>query len=266
MNNIVTFYKKTPPPIIVNGETINREDIDALTPEFADSRKPLEAAARALVVRTLLRQRAVMLEIEAADEEAAIEKLLEREVTLEPVFEEEIHRYFDGNRQKFRSGDLFEARHILFDTTGDVDLKAMVQKADAMLLILKNTPERFEEIAQAESRCTSAKIGGSLGQLTQESVVPEFWAALIAFGKTGLLPQLVETRFGHHIIAIDHCAMGEELPFEAVEERIRSYLTSRLEQQTYQQYIAQLVEHANITGIDLSDQQPQPAGPGLPAE
>lgn len=266
MNNVITFYKKTPTPITVNGEPISREEIEALTPEFSDARKPAEAAARALVVRALLRQRAVMLEIEASDEEEAIEKLLEREVVLEPVFEEEIRRYFDGNQQKFRSGDLFEARHILFDTTGDVDLKGIVQKAEGALLLLKNTPERFEEIAKAESRCTSANIGGSLGQLSQESVVPEFWAALTGYGKPGLLPYLVESRFGHHIIMIDHCAMGQQLPFEAVQERIRSYLTSRLEQQSYQQYIAQLVEHANITGIDLSDQQPQPAGPGLPPE
>lgn len=266
MSSVVTFYKKAPNTITVNGESISEAEIDALMDQFADTEKPREAAARSLVIRVLLRQRAVMLEIEAADEEAAIEKLLEREVILQPVFEEEIRRYFEGHRQKFRSGDLFEVRHILFDTTDAVDNKAAIQKAEAALLCIKNNPASFERIAKEESACSSAKIGGALGQLSTGSVVPEFWAALIAFGKAGMLPNLVETRFGHHIIQINRCVMGEALPFEAAQARIRDYLNSRLEQVTYQQYIAGLIEHATITGIDLGDQALQPTGQGLPSK
>lgn len=266
MDNIVTFYKKHPTAITVNGEPIRDDEIEAAMAQFADARKPREAAARALAVRALLRQRAAALRIDADDEEAAIEKLLQQEVPVQPVSEEEIRRYFDGNRQKFRSGDLFEVRHILFDTTGDGDNRAAVQKADAALLHLKSNPECFPEVARDESVCSSAKIGGALGQLSPGSVVPEFWAALVGFGKTGMLPHLVETRFGHHIVLIDHCAMGEALPFEAVQGKIREYLTGRLEQLNHQQYVAQLIEHAQITGIDFGDQRPQPAGPGLPLE
>lgn len=266
MNNVVTFYKKQPNWISVNGERIDDAEIDAAVAQFAESPKPREAAARSLVIRTLLRQRAVTLEIEADNEEAAIEKLIEREVVLPPVFDEEIRRYFDGHPQKFRSGDLFEVRHILFDSTGDADKKAVIQKAEAALLHVKNKPAAFEQVAKEESSCTSAKLGGALGQLSPGSVVPEFWEALVAFGKAGLLPNLLETRFGHHIILIDRYAAGQALPFEAVQARIRGYLTGRLEQVTYQQYIAHLIEQAEITGIDLSDQAPQPAGPGLPSE
>lgn len=269
MNNVITFYKKhpgSPEPITVNGEAIGDAEIEAAVGQFADSEKPREAAARALVIRTLLRQRAVALEIEAADEEAAIEKVIEREVVLQPVFDEEVRRYFDGNRQKFRSGDLFEVRHILFDSIAAADKKAVIQKAEAALLHVKSAPDLFERIAREESACSSAKLGGALGQLSPGSVVPEFWAALVGFGKPGILPHLVETRFGHHIVQIDHCAAGKDLPFEAVQMRIRDYLTGRLEQVSYQKYIAQLIEQARITGIDLGDQAPQPAGPGLPIE
>lgn len=266
MNNVITFHKKNPDSITVNGERIGDAEIDEAAAQFANASKPREAAARSLVIRTLLRQRAVQLQIEADDEEAAIEKLIEREVTLQPVFEEEIRRYFEGNRQKFRSGDLFEVRHILFDTTDAANSKAVLQKAEAALLHVKNSPASFEAVAKAESACSSAGIGGALGQLSQGAVVPEFWAALVSFAQTGILPHLVETRFGHHIVFVDRCAMGEALPFEAVQSRIRDYLTGRLEQVTYQQYIALLIEQAEITGIDLGDQGAQPAGPGLPAE
>lgn len=266
MDNIVTFYKNKPGTITVNGEIIDDAQIAAALPQFADSRKPREAAARSLVVRTLLRQRARALQIEAADEEAAIEALIEREVVLKPVFEEEVRRYYEGHRQKFRSGDIFEVRHILFDTVAATDKKALIQKAEAALLHIKNKPESFAQVAAQDSACTSAKIGGALGQLTQEAVVAEFWTALLDSGKAGLLPNLVETRFGHHIIFIDRFAAGESLPFEAVQTRIHAYLTGRLEQVSTQQYLAQLIEQSAITGIDLSDQAPQAAGPGLPTE
>lgn len=266
MNSVITFYKKSPARITVNGEQIGDAEIDEATAQFANTPKPREAAARSLVIRTLLRQRAVQLRIEADNEEAAIEELIEREVNLQPVFEEEIRRYFEGHRQKFRSGDLFEVRHILFDSTREADSKAVVQKAEAALLHLKNKPAAFEALAKAESACSSGKLGGALGQLSQGAVVPEFWSALVGFAQTGLLPNLVETRFGQHIVFVDRCAMGEALPFEAVQSRIREYLTGRLEQVSYQQYIAQLIEQAEITGIDLGDQAPQPPGPGLPAE
>lgn len=266
MNSTVTFYRKTPPTITVNGERINPEDIEATADQFADAPKPREAAARALVVRTLLRQRAVALGIEGDDEEAALQKLLEQEVRVPPVSEEEVRRYFEANRQKYRSGDLFEVRHILFETSGDADEQATVQKAEATLIHLMNVPEAFAQVAREESACTSATLGGSLGQLSPGSVVPEFWSALVKFGKAGLLPHLVETRYGLHIVLVDRCAMGEALPFEAVEARVRAQLTDRREQLSYQQYIAQLIGQAEITGIDLGDQSPQPAGPGLPLE
>lgn len=266
MENIVTFYKKPPKSITVNGEPIGDDEIDALTSQFADSPKPRDAAARSLIIRALLRQRAVALEVEAGDEESAIEKLLEREVIVPPVFDDEIRRFFDGNPQKFRSGDLFEVRHILFDTVGDVDKVAVIRKAEGVLLGLKNNPESFEEVARKDSCCSSGKEGGRLGQISPGTVVPEFWAALIGFARTGILPHLVETRFGHHIVLIDHFALGQALPFEAVKVRIHDYLKARLEQLTHQEYIAHLLEDANVTGIELGDQQPQPAGAGLPSQ
>ena len=264
MNNVVTFYSKKPRPVVVNGEPISEEDIEATATQFADTPNPREAAARSLAVRALLRQQAIALRIEAEDEEAAIEKLLAQAVPPAQISDEEVRRYYEGNRQKFTNGDLFEAHHILFDThQGD---KELVRKANAVLLQVKNDPESFERIARELSSCTSAKLGGSLGQLSPGSVVPEFWSALVASGKTGLLPHLVETRFGHHIVRIDHCVRGKELPFEMVEARIRAFLTGRLEQLAHQAYVAGLIEQAAISGIDFGDQKPQPPGPGLPLE
>ena len=266
MENVVTFYSNKPPPIMVNGERIRDEEIAAAAAQFSEMKDAHEAAARSLVVRTLLRQRALELDIEAESEESAVEQLLAQELEIASVSDVEVQRYFEGNRHRFRNGDLFEVRHILFDSTDAAGKAAVVREAEAELLQLKLDPAGFAERARAVSRCTSAELGGMLGQVSEGALVPEFWAALLAFGKTGLLPNLVESRFGHHIILIERCARGEALPFEACQTRIRDFLTAHREMLSYRQYLARLIEAAKITGINLDDQKPQPPGPGLPLE
>lgn len=268
MNTVVKFYSRKPQPVVVNGERISDESIEATLSEFTDAADPRDAAIRSLVVMALLRQQAVEQQIDAASEEEAIEKLLEQALPPVAISEDEVRRYYEGNRQKFTNGDLFEARHILFEASvADPEAaREGARKAEATLLQLKGAPEEFERIARERSACSSGKIGGALGQLSPGSVVPEFWAALVAHGKPGLLPNLVESRHGYHIVQIDHCVRGKELPFEMVEARIRDYLTARMEQIAYQTYVAGLVERAQISGIDLGDQKQKPPGPGLPLQ
>lgn len=264
MSNVVTFYRKKPQAVSVNGEVIAAEVIDAAAAQFLDAREPRKAAARSIAVRTLLRQRARVLSIEAADEEAAIEELLTREVPPTEVSDEEVRRYYEGNPEKFSNGDLFQVRHILFDTQGeDQDL---IRQAEGVLLQLKDNPDWFEKIAREKSACTSREVGGELGQVSPGSVVPEFWAALVEFGSTGLLPHLVESRYGHHIVQVDHCIKGKTLPFELVEAKIREFLAARLEKLAYQGYVAGLIEQSTIKGVEFGDAGLPPAGQGMPAE
>src|SRR5574343_1886392 len=180
MDNVVTFYRKSPHPVSVNGEIISNDVIDAAAAQFLDAREPRKAAARTLAVRTLLRQRAQMLRIEADDEESAIEQLLTQEVPTTTVSDEEVLRYYEGHPEKFSNGDLFQVRHILFDTQGDD--QELIRQAEGVLLQLKGNPEWFEKIAREKSACTSREDGGELGQISPGSVVPEFWTALVEFG------------------------------------------------------------------------------------
>ena len=89
-----------------------------------------QAAARALVVRELLLQESARLGIEAeplrdaegrseTDEEAAMRALIEREVVTPEPDEAACLRFYEQNRQRFRSGDLYEAAHILIASRPD---------------------------------------------------------------------------------------------------------------------------------------------------
>lgn len=80
------------------------------------------ASAKAAAARELVRQRAVvtgLLGADAADDDidAAIERLLEREVRTPEPTEAECRQYYDANPKRFVSGELVAARHILFQVT-----------------------------------------------------------------------------------------------------------------------------------------------------
>ncbi len=267
METVISFHSRKPRAVSVNGEVIPEEDIAQATEAFADSPDPRAAAARALAVQVLLRQRAASAGIDSATPEEAVEKLLAQEIPPQPVSEDEVRRYYEGNPARFSSGDLFQVRHILFDTrAGDEAARERARQAADLLLQLKGNPDGFEAAARRYSVCTSAEVGGQLGQLSAGSVVPEFWTALVAYGRNGLLPNLVETRFGLHLVLVEQCVQGKVLPFEIVAPRIREHLAEHRETLVQREYVARLISESRVAGVDFGDTSPAPPGPGLPAE
>ena len=146
----------------VNGVVIPRDAI-AREVQHHPARNPaesLKAAARALVVRELLLQEACRLEVEAEPltdaegrretaEEAAVRALVEREVRTPTAGEAACRRYYEQNRQAFRSQDIYEAAHILF-AASKAAAEAYAQAhaaAEAALAVLREHPERFADLA-----------------------------------------------------------------------------------------------------------------------
>lgn len=186
--------------------------------------------------RELLLKRARERDIGGTDD-AAIEALLEREVkTLEPT-EEECRRYYDRNPAKFIAGELVEASHILFALTPRVPPGALRAKAAEIHSVVFKSPSRFAEMAAQYSNCPSAAVGGSLGQLGRGDSVPEFEAALFAGGALGILPDLVSSRHGFHIVLVARRVPGRSVPFEAAHGAIRGYLSEASTAQALRQYL-----------------------------
>ncbi len=207
-------------------------------------------------VRELLRQRAAALGLLASSSEdedvsRAIERALEREVAIPSATEEECRRYYDAHRDSFRSGDLVFARHILFQITPGSPLDLVRAKAEQTLAQVAANPKTFEESARTLSNCPSGQHGGNLGQIGRGDTVPEFEQALFADGWIGILPRLVKTRYGFHIVSVDRRAEGKILPFEAVRLRISDALTARVQETALRQYVRLLAGQADIRGVDL---------------
>ncbi len=215
---------------------------------------PPELAA----ARELLRQRAVaigLLEPAAEDEaavDAAIEALLEREVATPIPTEAECRRYYEQNRQEFESGDLVNARHILFQITPQVNVPHMRARAERTLNELLAEPDRFAALAAELSNCPSGQQGGNLGQIGRGDTVPEFEQALFKLAPPGILRELVKTRYGFHIVAIDRRISGKLVPFETVRERVAERLAAAVEEKALRQYVSVLAGQAEVEGVDLA--------------
>lgn len=251
----------------VNGVAIPR-DLIAREVQQYPAATPIEgwkAAARALVVRELLMQEAKRLNIvaepmtdsegryETADE-AAIRELVAREVRTPQADIASCRRYYEQNRHRFRSPDIYEAAHILFAAASS-DARGFAQaRADAetTLARLREQPERFAEFAEAYSACPSGAQGGNLGQITLGQTTPEFERALVALAPGCMSPEPVATRYGFHIIRLDRQHDGRELPFDLVQDRIADYLRESVERRAAAQYIARLASAARIEGIELA--------------
>ena len=217
------------------------------------SDEPAELAA----ARELLRQRAIeagFLDGEVAGEEEvgeAIEALLAHEVVTPAPEEAECRRYYDGHPREFISGDLVHARHILFQVTPAVPVPEIRARAEQTLNALLREPGRFEALAQELSNCPSAQQGGNLGQVSRGDMVPEFEQALFRPGPTGMLRDVVKTRFGFHIVSVDRRIAGEKLPFDAVREKIAARLSATVEEKAMRQYVSVLAARADLVGVDL---------------
>ena len=112
--------------VSVNGRVIPRDAISREAQHHPSDRPAASwrEAATALVIRELLLQEAERLAIAAAprtdgqgrretDEEARMRALIEQTAPTPTADEAACRRYFERNRRRFRTSDLFEVRHIL---------------------------------------------------------------------------------------------------------------------------------------------------------
>lgn len=219
-----------------------------------------DASPQSAAVRELLRQRAVAAGFAAAnvsgeEMDAPIERLLEKEVATPEPGEDECRRYYDAHPAEFTSGELAFARHILFQVTPGAPVPAIRAKAELTLAELAKDFSKFEPLARELSNCPSGQHGGNLGQLGRGETVPEFEQALFNGAYIGIYPQLVKTRYGFHILAVERREPGKRLPFEASRPRIAQRLRERVLHKALQQYVRLLAAAAEIKGLDLGAAQ-----------
>lgn len=266
MRTVIAHAEAARPVVSVNEVVIPAAEIAREVQNHASASPAAawRAAARALVVRELLLQRARGLGLTArprvedgkreTDDDALIRALLEAEVRTPVADEATCRRYYEVNRARFRAPDLFEPQHILFkaDRTDEPAYATALARAAAALAAILAAPHRFDELARALSECPSAAEGGRLGQIRRGETTPEFEAALLALRAGEIAAEPVRTRYGVHVLRLGRKIEGTWLPFGEVRERIAAYLQESVWRRAVAQYVSLLAGQASITGCEMA--------------
>jgi len=246
--------------ILVNGREIAEGAVLAET-QYHPAASPEEAvaaAARALVVRELLLQRAELLGIAGARasvdaEERAIEAVLAADMRTPDPTPGECRRWYEAHRADYEAPALFEAAHILYlAPPDDAERRAEARRrARAALDRLKHDPGAFEAIARADSACASAGEGGRLGQVARGETCPEIETFLEALEEGQISPVPVETPYGVHVLRLDRRHPARPFSFEDAAETVANDLGAASWRRGVAQYIADLAAESEITGLTL---------------
>lgn len=240
----------------INGVPLHAQDA-ALAPDELRQRACTE----------LLRQAAQRAGLLAADDTstadgviseaaaAAIESLLDGALTTPEPSEEACRRHYAAHEATYRTDERVLARHILFAVTPGVDVVALRKRAETALLEVRchdgKTDGSFVDAARTSSNCPSGAQGGDLGWLTAADCAPEFARELFGRAEVGVLPRLVHSRFGLHVVEVLAREPGAAQSFAAV----RGAVTMSMRQLAYvtalRQYLRLLAGEAEVQGVDL---------------
>jgi len=181
---------------------------------------------------------------------AAIDALIDREVRVPPPNEEACRRYFAANAKSYATGERAHVRHILFAVTPGVDVNALRQRAEATLIEVR-TSGTLLEAARTLSNCPSGADGGDLGWIAPAECAPEFAKQVFAHPGLGVLPRLLQSRHGFHVVEIVEREAGNVPDYESVRGAVATALTRQGFATALRQYLRVLAGEAQIEGVDI---------------
>ena len=241
----------------INGVALNDESYQ-LTPAELQQRACTELLRQAAQSAGLLDKgdRPTMDGVVSEAASDAIDALLEKSLTAPEPSEEACRRHHAAHQSTYSTGERVQVRHILFAVTPGVDVVALRKRAVACLLDVRchdgaANNEVFADAARKLSNCPSGEQGGDLGWLTAADCAPEFARELFGHIEVGVLPRLVHSRFGLHVVEVLEREPGVAQAFEAVSGAVKM----SLQQQTYvtalRQFLQLLAGQAVLEGVEI---------------
>lgn len=240
----------------INGVSLHPGDA-ALGPDELRQRACTELLRQAAIRAGLLGEDDCGL-VDGATSEAAtkaIELLVDRAIEVSEPSEKACRRHFEAHEATYRTGERVQARHILFAVTPGVDVVALRKRAEAALLDVRchdgSGADRFVEAARTSSNCPTGANGGELGWLCATDCVPEFAREIFGRAEVGVLPRLVHSRFGLHVVEVQGRELGVAQSFESVQGAVATSLRQLTFVTGLRQYIRLLAGESDVRGVDL---------------
>ncbi|OGV37036.1 MAG: hypothetical protein A2X48_04275 [Lentisphaerae bacterium GWF2_49_21] len=170
------------------------------------------------------------------------------------ITDEETEKFYKDNQDRFKKPETVHAFHILIkpDDLDAEKLKTMtdeekkkavdetkqktLQKAQDILAKIKKG-EDFAKLASENSACPSKEKGGDLGTFGKGNMVPEFEKAAFSM-KPGELSDIVETKYGYHIIKLAEKNEAGVVPFAEV----KNFISENLKKQKLSETVRGIIE------------------------
>ncbi|WP_026280572.1 peptidylprolyl isomerase [Thioalkalivibrio sp. ALE9] len=245
---------ETQPVAAGHGVVIERSDLAnelRILPE--DQRRELlenPEAGRDLIHQMYFRGRMAVLaeELGYADEaivQAQLKRLQERlyreivprrfvdQMEL-PDFSDAAREYYDAHLDEFMVEEERRASHILLRAPDEDRKEQRRDEAQALLAELRDGAD-FGDYAREHGEDGTRQIGGDLGFFKRGRMVEEFDEVVFAMEPGDI--ELVETRFGYHLVHLRDIEGGEPRPFEAVEDRIKERLLAEYVEEELTSYL-----------------------------
>jgi peptidyl-prolyl cis-trans isomerase C len=178
----------------------------------------------------------------------AVEQFVDQEFYQKAtVSEKEIKDYYDTHPDRFKKPEQVQASHILIE----IDPQASAaQKAEAHKKLEKiqkkvGKGEDFAALAKEHSQCPSSAEGGNLGYFQRGQMVKPFEEAAFAL-EPGKVSDIVETRFGYHLIKVTDKKPETTLAYKNVKDGLEEHLKEDKVRQEVRTYVEKLKEEAKV--------------------
>ncbi len=176
------------------------------------------------------------------------------------VSENEVNAFYNANKGQMSMPEQVKARHILVKAIdqeikkelrdknpqlSEDDLEKAVAgekakrkaKAEELLKQVKSNPASFAEVAKANSDdLGSGKAGGELGYLMERNTDADFWAAITHNPVGKLIPKVISSQFGYHIIDVQEHKPAHLQSLGEASPKIRKYMEDQKKQAWLQEW------------------------------
>jgi len=187
-------------------------------------------------------------------EQLLIESLLKKKIAADSqLTDDDMKKYYDTNKEKFKKEKEINTRHILLKT--EEEAKQIMEKLQK--------GEDFIELSKKYSIDPNAKAsGGEIGFHPKGTLLPEYEAAAFKLTKVGQVAGPVKSQFGYHIIRLEGAKPPAYVSFDEVKDFIRQQLIQDKQKELLEKYIEDLKKAAKITINEELLKEEKPAVPG----
>jgi len=151
------------------------------------------------------------------------------------VTEEDVAGYYNANKDKFVTPEVFRASHIL--------VAEEKEARDIRSELLKGAD--FEGLAMDKSIDPTGKVGGDIGYFTKGQLLPQIEETCLKL-EPGQISDVVKTKFGYHVIKLTEKREPRTRDLAEVHDAIKQSLERNKKQMMFNEYVEKLKGKSTI--------------------